>query len=126
LALEALRTRPFDLLLTDLMMPEMDGIALLQAALAIDDKLAIVLMTGQGTIGSAAQAMKVGALDYILKPFKLSFILPVLSRALEIRRLKMEIRNWPSEYASAPRRWKRQTKNSRLSRHLFLMICVIR
>ena len=47
-------------------------------------------MTGQGTIDTAVEAMKAGALDYILKPFRLSSILPVLSRALAVRRLRME------------------------------------
>ena len=47
-------------------------------------------MTGQGTIDTAVEAMKAGALDYILKPFKLSVILPVLSRALAVRRLRIE------------------------------------
>jgi light-regulated signal transduction histidine kinase (bacteriophytochrome) len=47
-------------------------------------------MTGEGTISTAVEAMKVGAFDYILKPFKLSAILPVLSRALAIKQLRME------------------------------------
>jgi signal transduction histidine kinase len=89
-ALEALRESRFDLLLADLMMPEMDGLALLRAALQQDDNLAGIIMTGEGTIANAVEAMKAGALDYILKPFKLSVILPVLSRALAIRRLRME------------------------------------
>jgi PAS domain S-box-containing protein len=88
--LAVLREQEFDLVLTDLMMPEMDGIALLRAALEIDDNLVGVVMTGQGTIDTAVEAMKAGALDYILKPFKLSSILPVLSRALAVRRLRME------------------------------------
>ncbi|HZP92559.1 MAG TPA: response regulator [Burkholderiales bacterium] len=89
-ALASLREQRFDLLLTDLMMPEMDGIALLRAAQEIDPHLAGIVMTGHGTIDTAIEAMKAGALDYILKPFKLSVILPVLSRALDIRRLRME------------------------------------
>jgi signal transduction histidine kinase len=89
-ALTALRHTKFHLILTDLMMPEMDGIALLKAALHIDPELVGVIMTGQGTIDSAVQAMQTGALDYILKPFKLSAILPVLSRALAVRRLRLE------------------------------------
>ena len=80
----------FDLILADLMMPEMDGISLLKAALAVDPDLVGIVMTGQGTIDTAVQAMKAGAVDYILKPFKLSAILPVLSRALSIRRLRAE------------------------------------
>ncbi len=89
-ALAALREAKFDLLLTDLMMPEMDGIALVRAARESDPDLVSVMMTGAGTIATAVETMKAGALDYILKPFELSVILPVLSRALTIRRLRME------------------------------------
>jgi two-component system, sensor histidine kinase and response regulator len=80
----------FDLLLSDLMMPGMDGIALLREALAADPGLVGIIMTGEGTINTAVEAMKTGALDYILKPFKLSAIIPVLTRALAVRRLRME------------------------------------
>jgi two-component system sensor histidine kinase/response regulator len=89
-ALAALRTHTFDLLLTDLKMPGMDGIALVREALSIDPNLVGVLMTGHGTIATAVEAMQVGALDYILKPFKLSAVLPVLTRALAVRRLRLE------------------------------------
>jgi two-component system sensor histidine kinase/response regulator len=89
-ALEALRDAKFDLILADLMMPEMDGIKLLRAAFAIDVELVGVIMTGQGTIDTAVQAMQTGALDYILKPFKLSVILPVLTRALTMRLLRLK------------------------------------
>jgi signal transduction histidine kinase len=89
-ALAALREAGFDLLLADLMMPEMDGITLLRAALATDPNLVGIIMTGEGTIATAVEAMKTGALDYILKPFKLSVILPVLARALAVRRLRMD------------------------------------
>jgi signal transduction histidine kinase len=89
-ALASLREKPCDLLLVDLMMPEMDGITLLRAALELDPHLVGIIMTGEGTISSAVEAMKTGALDYILKPFKLSAILPVLSRALSVRRLRRE------------------------------------
>lgn len=90
-ALDVLRERrTFALVLTDLMMPEMDGIALLRAALEIDPRLVGVVMTGHGTIDTAVAAMKQGALDYILKPFKLSTLVPVLSRALNVRRLRLE------------------------------------
>jgi len=88
--LAALRSKNFDVLLTDLIMPEMDGISLLQAALEIDSNLAGIIMTGQGTVDTAVDAMKTGALDYILKPFNLKSILTVLSRALALRRLRMD------------------------------------
>lgn len=89
-ALAALKEAPVDLLLADLMMPGMNGIELLRASLAIDPNLVCIIMTGEGTIGSAVEAMQSGAVDYILKPFKLSAILPVLSRSLAMRRLRLE------------------------------------
>ena len=89
-ALAALRPGEFDLLLTDLMMPEMDGITLIAAAREVDMELGALVMTGHGTIDSAVQAMQVGALDYILKPFRLREVLPVLSRALDMQRLRHE------------------------------------
>jgi len=89
-ALAAVRPGQFDLLLTDLMMPEMDGITLINAARTIDETLGAIVMTGHGTIDTAVQAMQRGALDYILKPFKLKVILPVISRALDVQRLRHE------------------------------------
>ena len=89
-ALRALQEKPFDLLLTDLLMPGTDGVALLAAALKIDPQLVGILMTGQGTIETAVRAMQAGALDYILKPFKVSTLLPVLARAASVRRLSLE------------------------------------
>jgi len=89
-ALAALRAQSFDVLLTDLKMPGMDGIELLAAALELDPDLVGVMMTGHGTVGTAVDAMKVGALDYILKPFNLSAIRPVLARAMDVRRLRLE------------------------------------
>jgi two-component system, sensor histidine kinase and response regulator len=89
-ALAALRERRFELLLTDLEMPGLDGIALIEAAREIDPRLAGIVMTGHGAIESAVRAMKSGALDYIVKPFRLDRIRPVLERALEIRRLLAE------------------------------------
>jgi signal transduction histidine kinase len=89
-ALAALRPGEVDLILTDLMMPEMDGIALIDAARQIDPELCAIMMTGHGTIDTAVLAMQRGALDYILKPFKLNVILPVISRALEVQRLRRE------------------------------------
>src|ERR1035438_2649419 len=89
-ALAALREQSFDLVLTDLMMPEMDGVAFLRAAFEIDPTVAGIVMTGHGTVDTAVQAMQTGALDYILKPFRLSAILPVLARSLALRRVRME------------------------------------
>jgi hypothetical protein len=87
-ALSRLQPDAFDLLLTDLMMPEMNGIELLRSAQHVDQDLAGIVMTGHGTIDTAVKAMQAGALDYIVKPFRLNHMLPVISRALETRRLR--------------------------------------
>jgi DNA-binding NtrC family response regulator len=89
-ALALLHKQDFDLLLSDLMMPGVDGIQLLRQALEIDPNLVGIIMTGQGTIQTAVEAMKVGAFDYLLKPFNLQTILPILSRAIDVRRLRRE------------------------------------
>ncbi len=89
-ALELLQAGNFDVLLADLMMPIMDGITLLRKSLEIDPQLMGIIMTGQGTVPTAVEAMQVGAFDYILKPFKLQTLLPVLARAAEVRRLRLE------------------------------------
>lgn len=80
----------FDVLITDLMMPGMNGIALLREALLIDADLVGILMTGYGTIDTAVEAMSVGALDYILKPFNLNVVTAVLRRAVAMRTLRLE------------------------------------
>jgi len=88
-ALDVLRQQEFDLLLTDLMMPGIDGLQLLREARELAPDLVCVMMTGHATIDTAVKAMQAGALDYIVKPFKLNVILPVLNRALAVRRLRI-------------------------------------
>lgn len=95
-ALAVLEGSSFDVLLTDLMMPELDGVEVLATAQRMDPHLVGVMMTGAGTIETAVQAMKAGALDYVLKPIKTATLLPVLARAASMRRLRlenMELRN---------------------------------
>src|SRR5438093_6028979 len=89
-ALAALQEHNFDVLLSDLMMPEMDGITLLRAGLEVDPDLIGIIMTGQGTVPTAVEAMKLGAFDYVLKPFKLQTLLPTLTRAIQVRHLRLE------------------------------------
>ncbi|MEW6350508.1 MAG: response regulator [Thermodesulfobacteriota bacterium] len=89
-ALKALEVQEVDVLVSDVMMPGMDGIALLRSALNIDTNIVGIMMTGHGTIQTAVEAMKSGAFDYVLKPFKVAELVPVLSRAMEVRRLRIE------------------------------------
>ena len=72
------------------MMPGMDGIALVGEALKIDPHVVAIVMTGQGTIQTAVDAMKVGAFDYVLKPFRLQTVMPVLTRAMNTRHIRLE------------------------------------
>ncbi len=87
-ALDILGRERFDVLLTDLHLPDMDGVELLRRALVIDPTLSVVMMTGHGSINSAVDAMKAGAMDYILKPFSLKAALAALARVLEVRVLR--------------------------------------
>src|SRR5580692_7640801 len=68
-ALAALREQAFDLVLTDLNMPGMDGIAFLRAAREIDPDLVGIIMTGHDGLNYDGQMVESGALDYIVKPF---------------------------------------------------------
>jgi signal transduction histidine kinase len=89
-ALTQLRSSSFDLLLTDLVMPGINGLALIEAARAIDPYIACIIMTGEGTVDTAVKAMKIGVLDYIVKPFKAATLLPVLDRAIASRQLRLQ------------------------------------
>lgn len=89
-ALAAFKRDAFDLLLTDLVMPGIGGMTLMHELRARDPDLAVVIMTGEGSITSAVEAMREGAMDYVLKPLRLSTLLPVISRALTVRDLRRE------------------------------------
>jgi len=89
-ALEKLRRGDFQVLLTDLMMPGMDGIELMEQAQRLFPDLVVILMSGYGTIETAVKALKGGAYDYMLKPFKLEEIMHAVRRALEQQRLEKE------------------------------------
>ena len=90
-ALDLLREgESFVVLFTDIMMPEMDGIALVREARKIDPNLVPIVMTGYATLETARTAVKEGAYDYVLKPFNLSEVKLAVSNALERRRLITE------------------------------------
>jgi DNA-binding NtrC family response regulator len=91
-AIEALQKAPFDLVLTDLQMEKVDGMAVLQRAKTLDPEIAVVLITGYATVDSAVAAMKAGAFHYIAKPFRLDEVREVVRNALELVQLKRENR----------------------------------
>ncbi|AKJ64021.1 sigma-54-dependent transcriptional regulator [Kiritimatiella glycovorans] len=91
-ALEILDEESIDVLLADIRMPGMDGITLMQRALAKQDGLTCILLTAYGSIEKAVEAMKRGAHDFLTKPVHLDRLELVLSRALESRRMQTENR----------------------------------
>ena len=89
-ALQKIGSRSFDAVITDLQMPGMDGIELLEQIQAQDEQMPVVLMTAFGTIETAVAAMKQGAYDYITKPFTGDELLVAVERAIERSKLLRE------------------------------------
>jgi putative nucleotidyltransferase with HDIG domain len=89
-ALRELSLRPYDLVISDLKMPQMGGIELLENISAKNLNVLTVIMTGFGTVETAIEAMKKGAYDYILKPFKVEEVVHVVQRGLDRQRLQAE------------------------------------
>jgi DNA-binding NtrC family response regulator len=81
----------YDIALTDLKMPGMDGMEVLKAIKRISPETYVIIVTAYGTIDSAVEAMKNGAFDYITKPFKTEEILIVIKKALEHRDLRKKV-----------------------------------
>jgi len=89
-AVELSRLQPFDLLLTDISMPGMDGLKLLQTIKDNQKEIASVVMTGYGTIDNAVEAMKLGAQGFVIKPFSREELVQAVGDALERYRLLRE------------------------------------
>lgn len=82
-ALEMLEKKPYALMLTDIKMPEMDGTELLDLAKKAHPDLCVVMMTAYATVETAVQAMKTGAMDYLLKPFDPQTLIPMVIRIFQ-------------------------------------------
>jgi DNA-binding NtrC family response regulator len=76
-----------DVVLTDLKMPEMDGITLLEEIKAHDKRAVVIVLTGHPSVDSAVKAIKEGAFDYLVKPIDLEELRVKIDRSLERRRL---------------------------------------
>ena len=88
-ALSAIKCESFDLAITDVRLPDMDGYDIVREITKRKD-VPVIMMTAYGTIKDAVEAMKLGAFDYITKPFAMEEFLMLVARALEIRNLKEE------------------------------------
>ena len=96
-AIERLHDSYFDVVLSDLKMGGSDGMDVLRTTRAMHPTTAVILMTAFGSVNTAVEAMKIGAFDYVLKPFEIEEMEVKIEKALEMKRLKHEI-----EYLRGP------------------------
>ena len=88
----AFRNGAFEAVLTDLVLPDIDGVEVMARIKRQDPEVPVLIMTAYGTVSSAGQAMKQGAYDYVTKPLDLDDLQSKLARALETRRLRGDVR----------------------------------
>jgi two-component system response regulator AtoC len=89
-ALQAMGQAPFDVLLSDIRMPKVSGLELLDEVQRLHPQTVVIMMSAYGTVDTALEAMKRGAYDYIAKPFKPDEVVLLLRKAEERERLKQE------------------------------------
>jgi two-component system response regulator AtoC len=89
-ALALIERQGFDIILSDVVMPNMDGIELLRRLRDLKSDAAVIMMSAYGTIDNAVEAMKLGAYDYIAKPFRLDEIILTIGKVQESRMLRDE------------------------------------
>ena len=89
-AIEIARTHPLDLVLLDIRLPEIDGIEILKIIKGIDESIEIIMVTAVITVGKAVEAIRMGAYDYITKPFDIASLQEQVAKVLEKRTLQRE------------------------------------
>jgi DNA-binding NtrC family response regulator len=89
----------YSIVLTDLVMPDLDGIEVLKKAKQQDPLIDVIVMTSYGTVSNAVEAMKLGASDYITKPFKRDELIIIIEKILQLQRLEGEVDRLRSELA---------------------------
>jgi two-component system response regulator AtoC len=89
-ALQALREESAVLVLTDLRMPGVDGIEFMRHLRALDEHVPVLVLTAYGTVEAAVQAMKLGAVDFVAKPFDVDALELLIRRSLETSRVRVE------------------------------------
>lgn len=98
-ALDAMRQNSYDLAFFDLKMQPMDGMQLLRESRQLNPDTTVTIMTAHGSIDSAVEAIKLGAFDYLQKPFEFAELQVFVEKVFEHHRLKMEIRELKAELA---------------------------
>jgi two-component system, NtrC family, nitrogen regulation response regulator NtrX len=105
-ALELVRTQTFDLIFSDVVMPEKDGIALLEEMRALGVTTPVVMISGQATVDMAVRATKLGALDFLEKPLSTDKLLLTVENALRLKRLEEENRELRARVGHQEMVWK--------------------
>ena len=100
-ALELIRTRPFDVVLLDIRMPKMNGLEALKRIKKTNPNIPVIMFTAVGTSERAIEAMKMGAFDYVAKPFDVEELLAIVHRAVEYRHLSTEVQELRQRLADA-------------------------
>jgi two-component system response regulator AtoC len=101
-ALELLRRESVALILTDLKMPRLDGIAFMRELRGLDEEVPVIVLTAYGTVETAVEAMKLGAVDYLAKPFDVDALEVLIKRSLELSRYRIENRYLREEVDKSP------------------------
>ncbi|MFC1725042.1 ATP-binding protein [candidate division KSB1 bacterium] len=89
-AITKLENNAYDLIITDLIMPGIDGLGVLKRAKELNPDIVVIMMTGQATMESAIKSLKLGANDFITKPFEITPLLQILEKNLLNQKLKRE------------------------------------
>lgn len=92
-ALQIIKREKVDLVTLDLKMPGISGIDVLREIKKSQDDIEVVIITGYGTLTTAIEAIRYGAVDFISKPFNVADIVAIISKSFERRNLNLEIRN---------------------------------
>jgi PAS domain S-box-containing protein len=111
-ALTAVRKRQFDLFLFDVCMPEVDGFRLVEETIQRQPETPVIMITGNASVESAIRALKIGAYDYLRKPFEPQDLVKTVNNALEQKRLKEENRAITDQLILSERRYRYLVHNS--------------
>mgnify|MGYP005845662199 CR=1 FL=1 len=120
-ALETIRRNDLDLVITDMKMPRLSGIELMEQIKQVYPDLPVIMMTAYGTVEKAVEAMKKGAFDYILKPFKNEEMLLTVAKALDLRHLLTENRRLKQDLEQRYR-FENIIGNSKAMQNIFAMV----
>ncbi len=88
----------FSLIITDIKMPEMDGLELLKNVKTINSKMMVIIMTAYGEVDLIVEAMRLGASDFLIKPVDLDLLVLSVKKALEKKSLEEELEAYRKEY----------------------------